>query len=221
MVSPDAVVTPFSGEQAEPPPSAAFDQPHEAVGETGFMDSPIIDDDPLPFSQAGEQQAKPDAAPSTALPFQEGGDDAAPPPSIADEPAHEAVGETGFMESPFADEPLPFDGDSAEDAPAAATPAAATPAAATPAAVTPAAVALAPELIALTIQQYASFCVERSADPDSLEATWARYKIADTAQQSALDQHWKQRLDGDADQRRAFEQHCAAFQEWLSQQSRQ
>ena len=187
--------TPFRAGPVAKPASAVEEQPHEHVGETAFVQALVIDDDEvLPFNTPPQHSAAAQAAASPELPFK-GKPQGAPPPVAAQEP-HDAVGETGFMESPLIDAPLPFQQGAAP------------------------ATSLPPRLAALTLQQYASFCVEQRTSPAQIDAIRARYNVADAAQHAALDDHWKRQLSSDGAMQAEFEQHCSAFQEWLSQQSR-
>ncbi len=126
----------------------------------------------------------------TVLPFRGG---VAPlPPSASNEPPHKAIGRTGLNKAYVPEEPLPF----RSDAPAAAPAAAGSP-------------------VALDVQQYASFCVERELYPERADEVRSRYGVRDAIEEMALDARWRGQLDADPAARSELDQKRRAYREWL------
>jgi hypothetical protein len=107
---------------------------------------------------------------------------------------------------------LPFAAPPASAAPQAAAPAPAPAAPAlSPAAQPPAAPAQAP---ALTLEQYASLCVDLSVDVAKTGETLQRYGMT-MDQARALDAYWKGRVASEPAVREAFDRAYAAYRTWL------
>jgi hypothetical protein len=162
---------------------------HQAAGGTLDLRAVLAAGPPLPFSGRNEG-----ASPSKPPPVE------VPKPSLA-----EAVGETSDLRAVLAAGPLlPF------VKAGAAAPRAAEEAAIQP---TPAS-SSSPEL---TIQQYASLCVELGLRREAFTETLARYHLS-PASKAALDTTWQRRFAADPSARPAFDKACAEYQAWLLQQ---
>jgi hypothetical protein len=68
----------------------------------------------------------------------------------------------------------------------------------------------------LTLEQYASFTVERDLYPARVAETRARYGLADAAAEADNDRHWSARAAADAVTRSELDGKCAAYRQWLS-----
>ncbi|MEM6787372.1 MAG: hypothetical protein AAF715_07620 [Myxococcota bacterium] len=68
----------------------------------------------------------------------------------------------------------------------------------------------------LTLEQYASFCVEREWMPDQLGAVLQRYRVAGPDALHALDTYWKARLQN-VRVRMRFSEITAGYRDWLRQ----
>jgi hypothetical protein len=83
----------------------------------------------------------------------------------------------------------------------------------------PAPAAPAPAASPLTLEQYASLCVELQRRPDRIAETLGRYRV--TAEQRAqLDAYWRSRLAADPALYVSFASACAAYRAWLAQSGR-
>ena len=69
----------------------------------------------------------------------------------------------------------------------------------------------------LTIQAYASLCVELRVMPEKTATTLAKYQIVDTAMQRAVDDEWKARFTAYPDVHHAWQKLCIEYSEWLRQ----
>jgi hypothetical protein len=67
----------------------------------------------------------------------------------------------------------------------------------------------------LTLEQYASLCVERTLAPDNEAIIALRYGVRSVQSLAKLEATWKRRLDADADLRQRFERAKSQYQEWL------
>ena len=67
----------------------------------------------------------------------------------------------------------------------------------------------------LTVEQYASLCVEIALSPDRLDYTLYRYHIT-AEQRAALDTHWRARFAAEPALRAAFAQAFAAYRNMLT-----
>ncbi len=68
----------------------------------------------------------------------------------------------------------------------------------------------------LSIERYASLCVELTAAPVSSAQTRRRYQLTEP-EWLTLDAHWKARLSREPEVRAAWESACAAYRAWLAQ----
>jgi len=184
----------FDDPNVEPPTSATLSEPEppqalDDVNQTAAENQgiPCVT---LPFNVVPEQAAPspPEQAPISAPP------PAAPPPPSASHDEHEAgVDQTAFAPALTAADllsPLPF-----EQPPASRPP---------------------PSASALTLEQYASYCVEREhAGPDQLALVDTRYGIADPASRAALDAMWEARCAAEPALRHRLMQLGAAYRQWL------
>jgi hypothetical protein len=66
----------------------------------------------------------------------------------------------------------------------------------------------------LTLEQYASLCVDLRSEPERRAETCARYSVQDDAQQQALDRHWSQRFEADPALRVRWERACGYYAAW-------
>jgi hypothetical protein len=87
-------------------------------------------------------------------------------------------------------------------------------AAATPAAPPPKAKAPVVSVPQLSLEQYASLCVELELDPTKTEETLGRYRLS-ADQRKALDEAWQPRVASDPTLHTAFNAACAAYKAWL------
>lgn len=69
----------------------------------------------------------------------------------------------------------------------------------------------------LSVEQYASLCVEASLDPAGVPDVLQRYRIT-PEQRAALDAQWQERIAGDPGTRAAFERAAATYRRWLREQ---
>lgn len=74
------------------------------------------------------------------------------------------------------------------------------------------------EASALTVEQFASFVVERERYPANLDAVRARYGVATVRAEADLDRQFADRLRRDQAARRAYEEARARYQAWLDAQ---
>ena len=81
------------------------------------------------------------------------------------------------------------------------------------------AVAASPPVPALTVEQYASLCVEVGLWPAESESILARYGIT-AAQRTLLDEHWKSRMQADVALRNAWRQAFDTYGDWILSQPR-
>jgi glutathionylspermidine synthase len=65
----------------------------------------------------------------------------------------------------------------------------------------------------LTLEQYASLCVEIAFEPAKVDDTLLRYRI-DAEQRRALDDHWQRRMMAAPSLWMRFDQAYAAYQKW-------
>lgn len=72
---------------------------------------------------------------------------------------------------------------------------------------------------ALSIERYASLCVELCATPADAEQTRRRYQLTEQ-EWITLDAHWKARLAREPGARMAWENACSAYRAWLAQAGR-
>ena len=72
----------------------------------------------------------------------------------------------------------------------------------------------------LTVEQYASFCVERALDPDHASTTAARYRVLTEQALKSLDSQWRQRFEAEGQLydrwRTAYEQ----YEAWIRVQKK-
>lgn len=69
----------------------------------------------------------------------------------------------------------------------------------------------------LSLEQYASLCVEAALHPARLPEILRRYHLT-AEQRPALDAHWQGRIAGDPAVRAAWERACATYRQWLLEQ---
>jgi hypothetical protein len=67
----------------------------------------------------------------------------------------------------------------------------------------------------LSLEQYASLCVELAFEPAKAAETLLRYQI-DAEQRKALDDHWQRRIKAEQSVRARFEQAYTAYQRWYA-----
>jgi hypothetical protein len=91
-------------------------------------------------------------------------------------------------------------------------PAASAPTAAAPAAPAPVAASTAP--VVLTLEQYASLCVELTTEGANASEVLHRYGLT-MEQGRAVDAHWKARVAADPAAREAFDRAYNAYRAWL------
>ena len=72
---------------------------------------------------------------------------------------------------------------------------------------------------AVSMERYASLCVELSATPANAAHTLRRYQLTEP-EWSALDAEWKARLAREPGARAAWESACSAYRTWLAEASR-
>jgi len=129
-----------------------------------------------------------------ALPFS--GSAAAPPSANeAAERASDSIDATAFT-APIAGledlaDALPFDTDAAE----------------------------LPDIPDLTVEQYASLCVEREINPDQQQETLARYKVLTEQALRTLDERWQHRFATEGDLQQRWQQAFTQYQAWLKSRS--
>ncbi|WP_437731305.1 hypothetical protein [Sorangium sp. So ce1335] len=66
----------------------------------------------------------------------------------------------------------------------------------------------------LSLEQYASFCVEAVLAPANLSQVLQRYGIT-VEQRAALDAHWQGKMASSPEIRAAWERACATYRQWL------
>jgi len=76
-----------------------------------------------------------------------------------------------------------------------------------------------PQAPALSIERYASLCVELSATPANRGETLRRYQLNEP-QRTTLDAHWKARITREPGMRATWENACSAYKTWLAQAGR-
>jgi hypothetical protein len=57
------------------------------------------------------------------------------------------------------------------------------------------------------VEQFATYCAQRAANPDRVAEVDERYGIADAGARSALEQHWHERLAADPSLMAAWREH--------------
>jgi hypothetical protein len=67
----------------------------------------------------------------------------------------------------------------------------------------------------LSLEQYASLCVEIAAEPAKLDETLLRYRIT-AEQRTALDAYWRRRFAAEGQLWLAFDRAYAAYKKWLA-----
>jgi hypothetical protein len=67
----------------------------------------------------------------------------------------------------------------------------------------------------LSLEQYASFCVELESHPAEAPRIRERYRIT-AAQQQELESRWRSRMAADPAVRAAWDRACAAYRAWLA-----
>jgi hypothetical protein len=65
----------------------------------------------------------------------------------------------------------------------------------------------------LSLEQYASLCVELAVEPAKAAETLLRYRL-DAEQKRALDDHWQRRIHAEPGARARFDQAYTAYQQW-------
>jgi len=181
--TPSPVRTPAPLDPAPAPPAPAMAAPPPP---------PV----PAPLPVLGADDAVPDGtaairpqdiiAAAQALPFS--GKGAAPQP-VADQlpPRDLSADETGFVVSPFEDEPIPFE--TKHDPPGSPKD--------------------------LTLEQYASFCAECTIWPSQLEQVRRRYGLESEGQHRQLDDAWSSALTADGAKRAEFNRLVAQYMQWI------
>lgn len=72
------------------------------------------------------------------------------------------------------------------------------------------------DLPALSLEQYASLCVDLAADPAKRPEILGRYRMSED-QQRRVDASWQSRMAADSRVRAALDQACATYRAWLVQ----
>jgi len=131
-----------------------------------------------------------------------------------------ATEETAFIQALPAAPPLPFA--SADDPPAASAIESAdhdvdpgAPSESSEADDCEAAQALSAPLPNLTIEQYASYCVERELYPEHRRVISSRYRVQSEEQHEQVAAHWTRRLTESAADRQRWQHACACYREHL------
>jgi hypothetical protein len=71
----------------------------------------------------------------------------------------------------------------------------------------------------LTLEQYASLCVELADAPGRTEETLARYRIT-AAERERMDRSYEERFPREPALRAAWERACATYRDWLARSAR-
>ncbi len=74
------------------------------------------------------------------------------------------------------------------------------------------------ELPDLSVEQYASLCVERSLDPEGEQEVAKRYRILTAQALRSLDERWRQRFEAEGELRRRWQQAHTQYEAWLRSQ---
>jgi len=74
------------------------------------------------------------------------------------------------------------------------------------------------DLPELSLEQYASLCVERTLDPAGQQAVAERYRVLTVEAMRALDEHWRQRFAKEGELHQRWQQAYAQYEAWLRSQ---